>query len=73
MLKCLDYDYFLPLSQLALIIDGSFRNSACARSVSPERRLQAGGMLKSVGEEAPVACLCLHTGELDLVGCVVAV
>lgn len=71
--QCLDYDYFLALSQLTLIIDGSFRNSACARSVSPERRLQAGGMLKSVGAEAPVACWCLHTGKPDLVGCVVAV
>ncbi|ERE87465.1 ERC protein 2-like isoform 4 [Cricetulus griseus] len=29
-------------------------------------RLQAGGMLKTVGEEAPVACLWLHAGKLDL-------
>ena len=69
----LDYDYLLALSQLTLIIDGSFRNSACARSFSPDRELQAAGMLTRVGEEAPVACLCLCTASLDRVGWVVPV
>lgn len=68
----LDYDYLLALSQLTLIIDGSFRNSACARSFSPDRKLQAAGMLANKGgEEAPVACLCLYTVSLDRVGWVV--
>lgn len=75
MEQYLDSDCLLAVSQLTLIIDGSFRNSAYARSFSPERRLQAGGMLRRAGDKkAPVvACLCPCPARLDQEGSVLPV